>query len=368
MLLKILAHIARARMLFAKANQDTRTASRERSKFYEQIWREAADAIGATVEACDDEILQITRGELRTNVFRNYTSLDDPVTLRLAGNKSIVQRVLQDEGSPTPRCAKFSIQTLSKALHFLDSQKICVVKPASGTGAGQGITTRVRTPRQLTQAAITATAFCSDLIAEEQIAGDNYRLLFLDGELIDAVRRKPPTVVGDGRSKVGDLVNQQNQRRLEAGFKLSQVLLRRDLDMKRTLSDQNLSWRSVPKEGQTVVLKTVINENMREDNETVVNEVAPAVIDSARQAADVLGVRLAGVDIITPDISRKLDDVGGVILEVNTTPGFHFHYYKKPEACRIAIPILEACLRNGSKTLTHYHATNVPEHPSYGKS
>jgi D-alanine-D-alanine ligase-like ATP-grasp enzyme len=53
-----------------------------------------------------------------------------------------------------------------------------------------------------------------------------------------------------------------------------------------------------------------------------------------------------GIDIITPDIRQGLEEAGGKILEVNTMPGFHYHYFKQGGACRVAVPILKTCLEH----------------------
>ena len=55
---------------------------------------------------------------------------------------------------------------------------------------------------------------------------------------------------------------------------------------------------------------------------------------------------MAGVDLVTADLSRPLAESGGAILEVNGTPGLHYHYEvaDRPSATHVAIPILRALL------------------------
>ena len=187
------------------------------------------------------------------------------------------------------------------------------------------------------------------LLIEEQGVGDNLRLLYLDGRLLDAVRRRPPSVVGDGWSTIGRLVQRINQRRLKAGYELAIVMLSHDLDMQRTLARQGLSLRSVPSEGQRVVLKTVINDNMREENERVTDRLCPKIVEVGERAARAVGVRLAGVDVLTPALGVGLDEAGGVILEINIGPGYQYHYFTSGEACRVAVPILDECLKDAGR-------------------
>ena len=116
--------------------------------------------------------------------------------------------------------------------------------------------------------------------------------------------------------------------------------------MKQTLTRQDLSWRSVPADGQRVVLQRVVNDSMADENVSVVGQVSGSIIAVGRRAADLMGVRLAGIDIITLDIRQGLKEAGGTILEVHTTPRFHYHYFEQDGACRVAVPILKTCLED----------------------
>jgi glutathione synthase/RimK-type ligase-like ATP-grasp enzyme len=345
-LLQLCAYALRAKWMLGRAGDQSGQAKSHRSQFYEAVWREAAGELGATFEVLGNGIFKITCGGVSTRVHNNYTTLDDPVTLRVALDKTLVHAVLRSHGMPTPNHAEFSLNNLNKAYNFLAQHRLCVVKPSDGTGGGDGVTTGMETRFQLFKAAIRAAGFSPRLIIEEQIKGDTIRLLYLDGQLLDAVKRGPPTVLGDGKSRISQLVQSLNQQRLDAGYDLAQVTLNYDMDMKRTLARQDLSCQSVPADGQRVVLKGVINDNMADENVSVVDQVSEIIIAAGRRAAELIGARLAGIDIITPDIHLGLEEAGGKILEVNTTPGFYYHYFKQGGACHVAVPILKTCLEH----------------------
>lgn len=333
------------RAYFRHHDRDRQAAGKHLTEFYDRIWRQAAAHLGATYTPLGSGIAEILLGGIQTRVMGNTCPIDDPVTLALASNRPVTYQLLTRHGLAIPRYAGFTLKTLNQAIAFMEScAGECVVKPARGTGGGRGVTTGVASRTHLALAAAASSVYGDDLLIEEQLEGDNYRLLFLDGVLLDAFVRKPPTVVADGRSTVSQLVRRANAERLEHGFGLSQVLLTIDLDMRRTLAKQGLNLRCIPPAGRVVTLKTVVNENCGADNSTATHLLCDSIIDDGARAADALQVRLAGIDVVTRDPSVPLEESGGALLEVNTTPGFYYHYHKSDGSLPVAVPILEKLL------------------------
>jgi glutathione synthase/RimK-type ligase-like ATP-grasp enzyme len=94
----------------------------------------------------------------------------------------------------------------------------------------------------------------------------------------------------------------------------------------------------------------MVNQSGAPDTETVPRcDVSDALVRRAAAAAGAAGVRLASVEVITPDPTRALEDTGGVVLEVNGTPGLHYHYIVSDpsRAVPVAEPILERLLTGG---------------------
>jgi cyanophycin synthetase len=326
-------------------NPRRRTIGRHHRAFYERAWRDAAAELGATFKTLGQDIVEMELDGVITRAVQNTCAIDDPVTLAVLIDKLLTYKILKEEGLPIARHVEFSLKEMTAALDFLSQSKgDCVVKPASGTGGGRGITTGIRTRSQLARAAATAAIYCDELLIEEQIKGDNYRLLFLDGEMIDAFVRRHPSVIGDGDSSIAKLVRQANADRLAHGSGKSQVLLTIDMDMKRTLARQGLSLRSVPEAGRSVTLKTVVNENCGADNSSAGHLLCRSIVEDAGRAVRALRVRLAGVDIITADPTVALSKSGGVILEVNAPPNFYYHYHKSDGCFPVASHVLRRLL------------------------
>jgi cyanophycin synthetase len=360
-LLRLLSLADRAWTFVRRRKPGWREADRNLAAFYERVWREAAATLGAEIEDLGDGAFEIRLGDAWTRVAQNATAIDDLASHRVVRMKAVMYRLLQRAGVPVPRHVAFDVQDMRPAVAFMESLgRECVVKPASGTGGGEGVATGIRTRWQLARAAYAGGRFGGDLLIEEQLEGENYRLLFLDGRLLDAVLRRPPTVMGDGASTVGKLVQQANAQRMERGPEISHGLLRVDIDMQRTLARQGLSLSSVLAKGAVVTLKTAINENRGDDNETVTEQLSAALIEDAGRAASVSGLRLAGVDVLTRDATKPLAETGGVILEVNSPPGYYWHYHKRDGVCPVALHVLEALLLgDGDKNPLQSHLVRV---------
>lgn len=317
-----------------------------RTEIYREIWEEAASELDAEVVPLGDGFLEIRRRGQRTRVWHHLVPLDDAVTLRLALHRRLVHALLSAEGIPVPPHVEVEGDDLEAASAFLAcAPGACVVKPAADTSGGSGTTTGVRTREQLLRARLRALRHGPRMLIEHQVDGTVYRLLLFDGELLDAVRRSPSRVVGDGRSTIGELIAAESRRRLETGGREGPQL-RIDLECLITLENAGLTLSSVPSVGAVVPVKTVTNQNGARDNETVVEPLSDALVTEAVQAVRTLGVRLAGVDLITSDPTQSLSAAGGVVIEVNATPGLHYHYQvaDPDRATRVAVRILETLL------------------------
>jgi cyanophycin synthetase len=311
------------------------------------IWRDAAEALGAEVVELEGGLLEIRREGAYTRVWRHVTALDDLVTVRVALERPLAHRLLREAHVRVPDHVECAAGRPGPALAFVRERSgPFVVKPAGGTSGGHGVTCSVHGGAQALRACLAAARFDDRLLVEQQTEGEMHRLLLLDGELLGVVRRRAPRVTGDGRSTVAGLIAAENRRRLAAGGEAGLALVRPDLDCVLTLRTQGLSLRSVPPAGAAVVVKIASSENAPSENEVVHAPPAEALVQDARAAAAAVGLRLAGVDVVTGDLSRGLGDTGGAIIEVNGTPGLHYHYQvADPDgAVRVAVPILRRLL------------------------
>lgn len=321
-----------------------------RNKFYRELWQKAASEISAKFEVFDQELFRISIDGCATFVQESRVQLDDQLSLRIAGNKPLVYRIMTENGFQMQPFLDYSMSTFAKAADFLNnSSGACVVKPAAGTGAGNGVTTQIETVSELKKASVWAATFHRKLLIEKDIPGASYRLLYLNGEFVDAVRRDPPTVTGDGRHTIRQLIARENQRRLSDPIIAALSPIMEDVELKLHLQKNGYHPGTVLAAGQQIAVKKVCNQNRRDENHSVREAVHPEIIAAGKKITELFGLKLSGVDVITTDITRPLSETGGVINEVNTNPGLHHHYLiANPEnGVPVARLILEHILKVG---------------------
>jgi D-alanine-D-alanine ligase-like ATP-grasp enzyme len=321
-------------------------AQSRREQIARELWADAAGELGATVTELEPGRFEIRRGRAVTIVAGQSPPLNSPAAMTLAADKPAVYGLLADAGLPTPDHLVFASHDLRPAKSFLVRGPVpCVVKPARGRG-GDGVTGEVRSVGDLRRAVLSASRFGSRLLVERQVPGEILRLLVLDGQVLDVLRRNRPAIRGDGRSTVEQLIFAENDRRIRAegspGLKPFVV----DLDCALSLRQSGVPLRSVPPAGSVLPIKTVTNYNNPEDNESLRTPISPELTAEVVTAVEVLGLRLAGVDVVTSTPAAALSDSGGAIIDVNEAPALHHHAYVADagEVTRVAVPILHALL------------------------
>jgi cyanophycin synthetase len=296
-----------------------------RRAYYAEFWQRAASAANAECSPWYDGYFRIRRGRQVVIVKGGNVRLDDHLTLQIFGNKLLTYKLLEEQGCTVPRHMPFTRATLRDAGHFLEQAKgLAVVKPVSGTGGGAGVSTGISNYSALKRAAWQATKFDTDLMIEEQVEGHSYRLLYLDGAMIDAVKRDPPKLKGDGVKSIAGLVTAENRRRMDERPYSALSPLRLDADATNFLKTAGRTPKSRPMKGELITVKRAANENTAAENHRVYN-VHGATVDIGMRLARSFGIKLMGLDIIAKDISEPLTRDNGVIGEVNTTPGLHHH-------------------------------------------
>lgn len=321
------------------------TLPMRREAFTRRMWEEAAAAVGASFSEPAPRLFEFARDGHAVHVLGQRTPFADPVSIELASAKDLAYELLDRAGVRVPEHVVVRRSDRRAARSFLETGPApLVVKPARGGGGGRGVTPSIETASQLERALRRAGSTSERLIVERQAVGEQFRFLLLEGTVLDVIRRSLPQVVGDGTSTIEELMFAEYDRRLETDTAEGMKPFPVDLDCLFTLERQGLRLSTRLPKGTAVVVKSASNISGGRTCVTVREPAAREVVDEVRAAAAAVGVRLAGVDVVAPDIERSLASSDGVVLEVNPIPGLHHHYnVAEPEAATpVAAPVLEA--------------------------
>lgn len=299
-----------------------------RLSYFHNYWHRVATSVGSEIDDVGYGFYRLRKNGLVTYVRHGEVMLDNHLTLEMAGNKPLISRLLGEQGYSVPEFFEYRPDTLYRAYSFMrENGSNFVVKPAVGSGGGRGITTKINSRKRLVNASFKAAIHSSGnrLLIEKEHSGKNYRLLYLNGIFLDAIQRESPSVTGDGKSTLGELIREENRRRLESDNVEALSPLTIDLDARYTLVDRSLSLNHVASAGQKIEVKTATNQNSRWENHSVRESVHPSIIEYGSQISKDISVALSGVDMMIDDHKAPLEGSGCLVNEINTTPGLHHH-------------------------------------------
>ena len=253
------------------------------------------------------------------------------IAATLAKNKMKTSRTLAAEYLPVPAFA--IVANVGEAEKAADDLGWPVVVKPSNQDQGLGVVAGIRDPETLRRAFGEADKLSpAAVIVEKHVEGDDHRLLVVRGRMLAAAKRTAAEVVGDGARTVAQLVDDVNAdpRRGTAQFSRLKVL-RLDDTARECLTEQGLETNSVPARGRSVWLRRIANVSVGGTAVDVTAEVHPDNRSLAERAARVVGLDIAGIDLLCPDISRSWREVGGAICEINAQPGLRVHWLVDPD-------------------------------------
>ena len=293
-----------------------------------EVFRLAVEPLGIELRELGCGAFELRHGG-DVHRFQEMTSdLENAFTYWLTGHKHMTFETLREAGiSELPHDKMYSIRSIEEARRdFRERRRAVVVKPCFGTSGGQGVTVGITNEKDLRRAIYSALCHDRQFIVEDFVAGESFRLLFLDGRLLSALRRLPASVTGDGVATVQELIDRENARRSRLRGFAALYSIQVDHDVRRHLEAQGRSLRAVPAAGERVFLRSVSNFGSGGETEDVTDLVCDETVDLCRRIVKVLRIKLAGIDIITRDIGLPISETGGVINEVNTSPCLNLHY------------------------------------------
>lgn len=269
-------------------------------------------------------LCQLGYGANQKRIQATVTSETSSIGVEIACDKEDTKHLLEQAEVPVPRGDIISRESsLEEACRYVGYP--LVVKPIDGNH-GRGITVNINNYEDALVAFHAAKEVSRRVIIEKYITGEDYRLLVINNVLVAAAKRTPAHVIGDGKSTIKQLVDKENEdpRR---GYGHENVLTQISINnlTKTILEGYGYTEDSVPPEGEMVILKDTANLSTGGTAEDVTDVVHPANVSMAERISKIIDLDICGIDIMTSDISKPLEETGGSVLEVNAGPGFRMH-------------------------------------------
>ena len=267
-------------------------------------------------------LVQLGYGARSRRIWTAETDHTSAIAETISRDKDLTKTLLQSCGVPIPE----GRMVTDPADAWEAAEEIgvpVVVKPCDGNH-GRGVFTNLMTREEVEAAYKAAINEGSAVIVERFIRGSEHRLLVVGGKLVAAARGEMAAVIGDGTSTIDELIDRQinsdPRRGAAEEFPLDVINLVHNMVARHEVERQGFSGESVPPAGREVLV-------VRTGNHTcdITDDVHPETALTVSLAARVVGLDIAGVDLVCEDISRPLAEQRGAIVEVNAGPGLLMH-------------------------------------------
>ncbi len=269
-------------------------------------------------------LCQLGYGANQKRIQATVTSETSSIGVELACDKEDTKYLLEQAEVLVPRGDIISRESsLEEACRYVGFP--LVVKPIDGNH-GRGITVNIKNYEDALTAFREAKEVSRKVIIERYVTGEDYRLLVINNVLVAAAKRTPARVIGDGKSTIKELVDEVN-RDPRRGYGHENVLTQITINnlTKTILAAKGYTEDSVPKKDEIVVLKDTANLSTGGTAEDVTDIVHPSNVSMAERISKIIDLDICGIDIMTTDISKPLEETDGAVLEVNAGPGFRMH-------------------------------------------
>ena len=270
-------------------------------------------------------LVQFGWGSRQRRIQAAETDCTSAIAESIAQDKDLTKALLGAAGVPVPDGR--SVTTPEEAWEV--AREIggpVVVKPRDGN-QGKGVAVNLQGRSQVFAAFEAASDICSEVIVERYFPGHDFRLLVVGDKLVAAARRDPPQVIGDGRHTIAQLVeaiNADPARGEGHGTSLTKIRIHDDIAV-ATMAKQGYDANSIPQNGVLVALRNNANLSTGGTATDVTDHVHPDLAAVAVAAAQMVGLDICGIDLVSESVYEPLSPGKGCIVEVNAAPGLRMH-------------------------------------------
>jgi cyanophycin synthetase len=274
----------------------------------------------------EQSLLQLGQGKYQQRVRATITSKTSALAVDIAGDKKLTNQLLAAAGLPVPRSEV--VRTEDDAVTAARRIGFPVVTKPLDANHGRGVGLDLKTERTIRTGFKRAVleARRGIVVVESFVTGNDYRVLVVGGRMVAVAERVPARVEGDAKHTVRQLVEITN-RDPRRGIGHEKVLTKIKIDeaAEELVKKQGHGLDDVVPKGEFVKLAATGNMSTGGISIDRTWEAHEENVEIAEEAARVVGLDVAGIDFLAPDITQPVRETGGAIVEVNAAPGFRMH-------------------------------------------
>ena len=311
--------------------------------------------------------IQLGLGRNLRRIKATISDMTSLIGVEIAQDKDLTKRILGNIGLSVP--AGSVARTVEEAVAIAGSIGYPVIAKPLDANQGRGISPRIASEAALRIAWDSAVKVRPEVVVESYSEGRDHRVLVVNGRVVAVAERVAAHVVGDGRRSIRSLIERANaDPRRGDGHANVLTWLPMDDTTAAFLAADGRTLEAIPGPGERVYLRGTANLSTGGTAIDRTDEIHPDNVTACELAASVVGLDIAGLDVLTPDISVPFHENGAVIIEVNAAPGIRMHLAPAegkarnvagaildmlyPPGARTAIPIVAVTGTNGKTTTT----------------
>ena len=269
-------------------------------------------------------------------IYSISSSKDSKNAKEIQKDKWSTNLMISRLGLPIPKWQTIDNKSQLEEI-WSDFAKPVVIKPTGLTG-GNGVVVGLNTLDEAKKAFEFAQKSVNEkpreewqkkIMIQEQVPGEDYRLLVIDGKLEIATKRIPAFIIGDGKNSIKKLINETNKdpKRDTSSpvHTLKPIVI--DESLMDHLKQQNLSLDYIPKLNEKIPVRKVASMSKGGITEDFTDEVSDEIKYVVESIASSIHAFTLGVDVLCKDISKPLTKENGAILEVNTMPEAYLNFF-----------------------------------------
>lgn len=257
--------------------------------------------------------------------YKSKGDLTSNEAQRITGNKHLTKQKLAEAGVPVPKGELFTKSDSNKQIVEY-ANKLgypLVLKPRSGY-QGIGVFANLQNEEEFTNALIHLRDEMnySNVIVEQYISGPEYRIFVIGDQVVGAIEKIPPSVVGNGINTIKTLIKNKNREKRKNPH-LFRKPIKIDYEVKNCIKEEGYQEESILEKGKRIYLRKKNSLSSGGDPVDATDKISEQTINTSVQALNAIPDLInGGLDVIVDERTNE-----AYIIEINAIAMIGSHLF-----------------------------------------